>query len=88
MSINWYHWQCQQKVKSMCSLMNDYFSSLFTIEDRNVNLPIVDQLFTGGQPNMLSDINITKELVSEKLNHLNPIRQVVLMILGRAYSRV
>ena len=33
-------------------------------------MPIVDQLFTGGQPNMLSDIDITKELVSEKLNHI------------------
>ena len=61
-----------QSKESMCSLMNDYISSVFTIEDINVNLPIVDQLFTGGQPNMLSDINITKKLVSEKLNHIKP----------------
>ena len=50
-------------------MLNNFFSSVFTIENVNV-LPEPEAVYKGDQNNMLSNINITLSDVYEKLIHL------------------
>jgi ribonucleases P/MRP protein subunit RPP40 len=56
----------------MCSLLNGYFSSVFTLEDTSAVLPEVKQMYKGDQTNMLLDIVITPQVVEKFLRKLKP----------------
>ena len=56
----------------MCNVLNEQFQSVFTKESNcdATQLPTVRDAFTGDQNQMLSDIDITDELVKNYLNKL------------------
>ena len=61
--------------KESCQVLNEYFSSVFTIENTaNLHLigPKVEHIFTGDQHEMLNDFDITPEIVYDKLCKLLP----------------
>ena len=58
------------KDEQMCTVLNDYFLSVFTKEDVE-NVPISQQMFHGTENNQLLDIVIKNDMVQQKLEELN-----------------
>ena len=58
------------KDEQMCTVLNDYFLSVFTKEDVE-NVPIPQRIFHGIENDQLFDIVITKDMVQQKLEELN-----------------
>ena len=58
------------KNEQMCTVLNDYFLSVFTKEDVE-NVPIAQQMFHGTENDQLLDIVIKKDMVQHKLEELN-----------------
>jgi hypothetical protein len=56
--------------KAAADLLNQYFSSVFTVEDTNI-MPVAEQIFTGNNDDKLTKINISEEVVLEKLSKIN-----------------
>ena len=56
--------------KTTANIFNDYFASVFTVEDRD-NIPLAEQIFTGLESEGLSEICISEDIVFKKLNELN-----------------
>ena len=54
----------------MCTVLNDYFLSVFTKEDVE-NVPIPQQMFQGTENDKLLDIIIKKDMVQKQLEELN-----------------
>ena len=54
----------------MSKLLNNYFSSVFTIEDLNEKLPEVTNRFQGDDCCMLKDINLSREVIINKMKSL------------------
>jgi len=54
----------------MCKILNDFFSSVFTDEDKEKNLPEVKLRYQEDDILMLTDITITPEIVARKLKKL------------------
>lgn len=59
----------QTEDSNIVKLLNTQFSSVFTAENLNY-LPIPEQVFDSSSP--LTDLNITPDLVSQKIERLNP----------------
>ena len=58
------------KDEQMCTVLNDYFLSVFIKEDvENVHIP--QQMFHGTENDQLLDIVIKKDMVQQKLEKLN-----------------
>jgi hypothetical protein len=55
----------------MCTILNKYFASVFTEEDKDITLPEVDVVFIGDQNEKLLDIHISQEIV---YSHLKKIK--------------
>ena len=58
------------KDEQMCTVLNDYFLSVFTTEDVE-NVPMPQQMFHGTENYKLIDIVITKDMVQKNLEGLN-----------------
>ena len=56
--------------KSTANIFNEYFVSVFTIEDTN-SIPTPDVIFESSQMESLNKIDIMNEMVYKKLNDLN-----------------
>jgi len=56
-------WERSVTDKEMCKAFNEYFSTVFTIEDTH-NIPNVQRLFSGTKEKELSDFIITQEIVA------------------------
>ena len=48
--------------EDMCKVLNDYFLSVFTKEDKHI-VPVCEQIFRGEENEKLNDVEITRELV-------------------------
>ena len=46
----------------MGKVLNDYFLSVFTKEDKNI-IPVCKQIFSGEESEKLIDVEVTRELV-------------------------
>ena len=55
--------------EQMCTVLNDYFISVFTKDVENVLIP--QQMFYGTENDQLLDIVIKKDMVQQKLEELN-----------------
>jgi hypothetical protein len=56
-----------------CNVLNKYFSSVFTRENKNCtasDFPVLKYLFTGNREDVLHDVDIDEVLVVNKLNQL------------------
>ena len=58
------------KDEQMCTVLNDYFLSVFTIEDVE-NVPIPQQMFWGTENDKLLDIITKKDMIEKKVEKLN-----------------
>ena len=56
--------------KMTANIFNDYFSSVFTVEDRD-NIPVAEQIFTGIESESLNEINIDEDIIFKKLCEIN-----------------
>jgi hypothetical protein len=56
--------------KTTANIFNDYFASVFTIEDTDF-IPEAENIFTGSVSECLSDIDIQENIVYKKLSELN-----------------
>jgi len=56
--------------EEMCNLLNEYFGSVFTSENSVNELPEVKCLFNEDKSHMLSDIVLTRDIISNKLSKL------------------
>jgi len=52
--------------------LNDYFGSVFTFEDLVKELPETKCKFSNDNDHMLSNIEITRDIILNKLNKLKP----------------
>jgi len=55
----------------ICEIMNEYFGSVFTPDDLVNELPETKCKFSTDNDHMLSNIEITRDIVLNKLNKLN-----------------
>jgi len=55
----------------ICQILNDYFGSVFTFEDLVNELPKTKCKFSEDNYHVLSNIEITRDIVLNKLNKLN-----------------
>jgi len=56
--------------KLAANIFNDYFASVFTVEDRD-NIPLAEPIFTGIELERLSEICINEDIVFKKLSEIN-----------------
>ena len=61
--------------KECANLLNNYFSTVFTIEDTS-NIPEPKRIFQGAGHDILENIEITPDIVESKLNDLNVNKSV------------
>jgi len=54
----------------MCEILNDYFGSVFTSENDDNEWPEVRNMFIKDKNHMLSNIEITQDIISSKLSKL------------------
>ena len=54
----------------MQNLLNTYVSSVFTVENVN-SIPTPIEMFSGNSNQTLTDIQITEDIVLQKLNKIN-----------------
>lgn len=55
-----------------CSVLNKYFGSVFTVEGDCNNLPEVEQIYKDDPNNILTDLDITTDIVLGQLRKLKP----------------
>ena len=76
--------EMMMKDEQMCTVLNDYFLSVFTEEDVE-NVPIPQQMFHGAENDQLLDIVIKKDMVQQQLEELNCNKRRDLMKFIRDY---
>jgi len=62
--------QLESESGVMCEILNDYFGSVFTSEDSMNELPEVRSNFNEDNDHMLSSIEITQDIIRNKLSKL------------------
>ena len=55
--------------EEMSKVLNDYFLSVFTKEDKNIVL-VCEQIFRGKESEKLKDVELTKELVVREIDKM------------------
>ena len=55
--------------EDMCKVLNDYFLSVFTKEDKNI-APVCEQIFREEESEKLIDVEVTRELVVREIDKM------------------